>query len=304
MSKQILSAILATLAVSLSTLGAAQQAVPLKSEGAVVATLMQNANPLKPYIAQLFTPAAKPMALLQDSPNDHVHHHGLMFALAANGTVFWEEKGKGFFGKEEAVKTSINQAANEVTQQIDWLAKGDAKILCETRRIQVRRTQYQGDQVNWLNWQSVLTPAAGVKSVSLSGHHYYGLGMRFEPAWKGVNSFMWQDSSVQVTVRNEEKLTDGKWIAVSHKLPQGEATIIMFARPENTLPVKWFSMYNNFCYMSAAYNLHRKRYLLAADKKFVSATGIAVLNKIATKQEINELYDVWLKSSAAFFSAN
>ena len=45
--------------------------------------------PFKPYAAQLTTPGGT--QILRDSPFDHKHHHGLMFALAADGVNFWEE---------------------------------------------------------------------------------------------------------------------------------------------------------------------------------------------------------------------
>ncbi len=46
-------------------------------------------NPRKPYLAKLFSPAG--IQVLRDSPADHKHHHGLMFALAVDGVDFWSE---------------------------------------------------------------------------------------------------------------------------------------------------------------------------------------------------------------------
>ena len=53
--------------------------------------------PMKPYVDQLFTPGG--VQVLRDSPHDHKHHHGLMFAVAVDGVDFWAEVGQGF-GKE------------------------------------------------------------------------------------------------------------------------------------------------------------------------------------------------------------
>ena len=44
---------------------------------------------MKPYADQLFSPAG--VQVLRDSPLDHKHHHGLMYALAVDGVNFWEE---------------------------------------------------------------------------------------------------------------------------------------------------------------------------------------------------------------------
>ena len=43
----------------------------------------------KPYVKELFTPAG--VQVLLDSPADHIHHRGLMFAVAIDGVNFWEE---------------------------------------------------------------------------------------------------------------------------------------------------------------------------------------------------------------------
>ena len=45
---------------------------------------------LKPYIQELYTPGG--VQVLRDSVADHPHHHGMMFAVAANGVNFWEEQ--------------------------------------------------------------------------------------------------------------------------------------------------------------------------------------------------------------------
>ena len=46
-------------------------------------------SPYKPYADRLVSPAGT--QILRDSPSDHKHHHGLMFALSADGVNFWEE---------------------------------------------------------------------------------------------------------------------------------------------------------------------------------------------------------------------
>jgi hypothetical protein len=47
------------------------------------------ANPAKPYVRRLYTPGG--VNVLRDEVPDHKHHHGLMFAIAAEGVNFWEE---------------------------------------------------------------------------------------------------------------------------------------------------------------------------------------------------------------------
>ena len=48
--------------------------------------------PYKPYADLLFSPAG--VQVLRDSPMDHKHHHGLMYALSVDNINFWEESGR------------------------------------------------------------------------------------------------------------------------------------------------------------------------------------------------------------------
>ena len=48
---------------------------------------------MKPYIQELYTPGG--VQVLRDSVPDHKHHHGMMFAVAADGVDFWEERRRG-----------------------------------------------------------------------------------------------------------------------------------------------------------------------------------------------------------------
>src|SRR5687767_11594272 len=48
-----------------------------------------HSNNFKPYVKELYTPGGN--NIVQDSPADHLHHHGLMYAIRINGVNFWEE---------------------------------------------------------------------------------------------------------------------------------------------------------------------------------------------------------------------
>ena len=47
-------------------------------------------NQFKPYVREFYT--LKGDNVLVDSPPDHLHHHGLMYAIRVNGVNFWEER--------------------------------------------------------------------------------------------------------------------------------------------------------------------------------------------------------------------
>ena len=88
-------ATVSSLIVALMAIGSAAETPPQApmraADGTVVAMWQKTPNPNKPYIAQLFAPGVKSVPLLDDSPADHFHHHGLMFALNVNDTDFWAD---------------------------------------------------------------------------------------------------------------------------------------------------------------------------------------------------------------------
>src|SRR5665213_2878936 len=55
----------------------------------------------KPYVQALNT--LDGYGVLRDSPADHLHHHGLMYAIRVNGINFWEETAG--CGVEKVVET-------------------------------------------------------------------------------------------------------------------------------------------------------------------------------------------------------
>ena len=139
-------------------------------------------SPLKPYVKQLATPAG--VQILRDSPADHKHHHGLMFAVGVDGVDFWAEEAGAGTQKPvaiEAVKSSIEGGVREArfVQQLEWInPRGPKSLLAERRAIEVAAIQAP-KPATLLTWNTRLSPAKGVESVKLDGHHYYGLGMRF-----------------------------------------------------------------------------------------------------------------------------
>src|SRR5574342_147613 len=46
-------------------------------------------NQFKPYVRELRS--LRGDNVLRDAPSDHLHHHGLMYAIRVNGVNFWEE---------------------------------------------------------------------------------------------------------------------------------------------------------------------------------------------------------------------
>ena len=94
--------------------------------------------PMKPYVDQLFSPAG--VQVLRDSPHDHQHHHGLMFATAVDGVDFWGEVGQGY-GKEADKWLGYVKAAAfdgvgyaRFHERLDWVGPASKSPLLVERR--------------------------------------------------------------------------------------------------------------------------------------------------------------------------
>lgn len=270
------------------------------SDGRQIAAWQQVAHPNKPYIAQLYAPGDKPIPLLDDSPPDHFHHHGLMFAIGADDTDFWTEKGAKNAGRQEPVETTSTNTklGDGFTQQLRWLATDGTHLLDESRQVRVRATGKGAEAVHWLDWESTLTPAAGRDVVRLNGSHYFGLGMRFLPAWTNKATFVWSTTTGQSVVRGDEKLTPGPWAAVRCDIDGRAVTVLMIDHPANARAARWFTMGTPFCYLSAALGLDTTPAQLKAGERWCLRYGLAVVSGPADANRLAKLAAEWTSSNA------
>jgi len=267
------------------------------ADGPVVALWQAAPAPNKPYIAQLFAPGEKPVPLLDDSPPDHFHHHGLMFAIGVDGTDFWAEKGFPHTGRQEPVDSRAARDGDGFNQRLRWLATDGTRLLDETRRVKVRATGKDADAVHWLDWESVLTPSDGRDAVRLTGSHYFGLGMRFLPAWAGKAEWIWPDVAGQKVVRGDERLTRGSWCAVRCEIDGRPVTLLMIDHPANPRPALWFTMREPFCYLSATPNLEADPARLKAGETWTLRYGLAVMIGKPDAPALSKLVEQWRKTA-------
>jgi hypothetical protein len=284
------------LVFALIAVGAAAEVppqVPLRvADGPLVALWQKAAHPNKPYIAQLYAPGEKPVPLLDDSPPDHFHHHGLMLALGVDGTDFWSEKGVANAGRQEVLESAAAPAGDGFTQRLRWLATDGTALLDESRRVWVRASGKGADAVHWLDWESVLTPAAGRDKVRLSGAQYFGLGMRFLPEWANQGEFIWSDPATPPAVGGE-KVTLGDWCAVRCSIEGRPVTVLMLAHAANPRPGEWFTMSQPFCYLSATLNLKNEPFSLANGQSWTLRYSLAVLSTPADHTRLSNIAAAW-----------
>lgn len=167
--------------------------------------------PFKPYVKELFTPGG--VNVLLDAPADHLHHHALMFAVTADGVNFWEEQsaaggpGRQVHQRFGDVRVDSRDDAPFAgfSQRLDWKNPQSGQlVLKEIRTIEV--CSLAGPKAVLLTWQSQFDAPDAKESVTLSGSHYQGLGLRFVRSMDAEGDFRNADGKAGVVFRGEEKL--------------------------------------------------------------------------------------------------
>lgn len=247
-------------------------------------------NPAKPYVAKFFSPSG--VNILRDSPSDHKHHHGLMFAVAVDGVDFWSETEK--CGHEKHVGgqlpnvVDINGVPVAVgTQRIDWVGPGDEKLLLrETRKVAACQPSQAGATIVGADLKLETPP--GKDSVTLSGSNYFGLGMRFVESMDKGGKFFNADGKTGVAGTNDAR---SAWCAYTAKADGKPVTVAMFDLPTNPRhPATWFTMDQGFAYLSATLNLSKQPLKIEADKPLVLRYAVALWDGEVDKAKIDELY--------------
>ncbi len=251
----------------------------------------------KPYADRFFTPRG--VNILRDSPHDHVHHHALMYAVKVDGVNFWEEQQAP--GREQHrafsnlhVDRRDDHDVATFTQLVDWVNPRKQELLLKERRtIDVPRIRELGASL--LTWKSTLEPPPGKESVTLTGAHYHGLGMRFVTSMDAGGEFRNADGKKGEIVRGDERLVRSTWCAYTAKANGKDVTVAMFDHPDNERhPATWFTMGKSFAYLSATLNLHREPLKVVPDKPLVLQYGVALWDGRTETDTIDKLYRRWL----------
>ncbi|MBN2271053.1 MAG: PmoA family protein [Sedimentisphaerales bacterium] len=255
-----------------------------------------NGVPYKPYVDRLLSPSG--VNILLDAPADHLHHHALMYAVTADGVNFWEEQqapGRQVHLKFDDVKVDNRDDVPFAgfSEQLDWAkpASGES-LLIEKRTIEA--TYLPGPKVTLLTWQSVFKPAEGKESVTLTGAHYHGLGLRFIRSMDTNGEFRNADGKAGTVFRGEELLVRSRWCAYTAEADGKQVTVAMFDHPENQRhPATWFTMKTPFAYLSATLNLHEQPLKVIAGKPLFLRYAVAIWDGSPGKDEIDNLYKLW-----------
>ena len=252
--------------------------------------------PYKPCVQQLFTPAG--VNVLRDSPADHKHHHALMYAVSVDGLNFWEEYKKPGRQKHKSfVDVPVGAKSGGFCEKLDWVNPGtDELLLRETRTIQVCRLD--DSEATLLSWRSKFAVPEGKDSATLSGSHYFGLGMRFVTSMDAGGKFRNSSGKAGEVVRGDERLTRAKWCAITAEADGKLVTVAMFCHPDNLRhPTHWFTMAKPFAYLSATMNLHREPLKIASAEPLELHYAVALWDGQVEDSQIDRLYRRWVEDN-------
>jgi hypothetical protein len=247
----------------------------------------------KPYVDELRTPSG--VQILRDAPHDHLHHHGLMFAVAVDGVNYWEEKtasGKQnhrTMGGIRIVQDEMGDLA-DFKHGLDWHGTGHVGIqMYESRVIRTWPAKKSGATV--VMWRFAPELPVGKSSVSLGGANYYGLGARFLQSMDSTAKFF--NAEGKTGVDGTHGVTSN-WCAMTAMADGKPVTYAMFDHKDNPLPITWFTMTEPFAYMSATAALDKKPIEMKADQPLVLAYFVAVWDGHKTAEEIARFHGAWM----------
>ena len=247
--------------------------------------------PFKPYVAQLSTPAGVPV--LRDAPFDHKHHHSLMFAVEAAGVDFWSEQPT--CGRQLGAQPDTK--SNSLLHRLEWRTPEGKHVLSEERTISLN----DSSNVTLITWRSRLQTPADTNEVTLTGSHFFGLGMRFVTNMDVVATFVYASGKAGDVVRGTERLTATSWCACSGPVSGKLVTAALFDHPSNVrYPSRIFTMTNPFTYLSATLNLWKEPYILKAGNPLDLRYGIALWDGNVSREQIEKTYRRWFLSAEAF----
>jgi len=254
--------------------------------------------PFKPYVQQLYSPGG--INVLRDAPHDHLHHHALMYAIAVDGVNFWEEQtGPGRQLHKRFSDMRIGKNGDKLqagfSEQIDWINPRSRELLLKERRT-IRVCRLGDVKATLLSWQSSLAVPSGKKSMTLTGSHYFGLGMRFLESMDKGGEFLNAAGQAGDVVRGAERLARADWCTYTAKADGKTVTIAMFGHPENQRhPTHWFTMTTPFAYLAATLNLHKEPLEVISDKPLELRYAVAVWDGRIDKSRIDQVYRRWVE---------
>jgi hypothetical protein len=309
-------------ALSLYVCGAAERAVavePLRVEPTAAQAewtvfhgdkkvLVYRSDPrqFKPYVKELCT--IRGDNLLRDAPANHLHHHGLMYAIRVNGLNFWEEiSGSGAEKPMETLGPELGASAAglpqaTIRQTLHWLAPQDAFLpgspnlaLLVERRTLVLAVNEAQEEVT-LDWKSQFEVGGKTNTVVLAGSTYFGLGARFLEELDPIAAHINSEGKPDLTGTRQD-VTPHDWCAVVFDRPSAPATFAMFGHPANARgQATFFTMERPFAYISATQGLDKEPLIYRTGDKFQVEYLVTVYPAVKSSDALSARAAEWQKT--------
>lgn len=270
-----------------------KNSVNISSDGKKICIYKFQDVPFKPYLKEFYTPSG--LQILEDAPPDHLHHHGIMFAVAVNGVNFWEERaetsGKQIhldfdFVNPLELDGKINFSVFK--EQLDWVAPDGKVLVKETREI--RSGYWKEKDASIIFWKTNLKNPSSDSKVELSGNHYFGLGVRLltTPADR-VRIFAGAEEDLE-NVRGDEYLRNAPWCGLVVENEKGNFSILLVDLNDSVrYPARWFTMRTPFVYVSATRNLWKEKIEIQPEAELIFNTAIVLWDGMKNKEDMGSI---------------
>lgn len=260
-----------------------------------------NPRQAKPYVAEFSAPGGR--NILRDAPFDHLHHHGLMYAIKVNGLNFWEETSGN--GIERVVETSASVTGDAATlrQVIHWVAPQDAfladttpaALLVEHRTLVL--TVNAGTREAALEWKAEFAVGKKTNTVTLTGATYHGLGMRFRQDLDQLAVHSYAGRKPDLT-NDRQEVSSAEWASVAFAAPEQPATILLAPHPANARgDGALFSMITAFPYLSATQGLDKEPLVYHRSDKFTVRYLVLLYPEVKSTETLETRARRWRESS-------
>jgi hypothetical protein len=261
-------------------------------------------NQFKPYVRELSSLAGD--NVLRDAPFDHLHHHGLMYAIRVNGVNFWEERDQpGHQRHIKLLSQSTSRGASGLpqasfTELIHWVPHGEhaqadttpAAFLVELRTLTLIVDEAKEEVV--LAWHAEFEVGARTNRVTLHGSDYNGLGLRLPAAWDHVARHENSERALY-PAGGKPGAVPARWSAVSHTVDGRTTQVALFASPRGHAGTNsFFAMTEPFTYLAATQGLDKKPLDYGAGDRFAIDYLVLVSPAVRTTAQLETRYQAWV----------
>lgn len=271
--------------------------------GQPILTYVTSTNPCKPYVQELRT--LEGVNVLRDSPPDHFHHHGLMYAIRVNDHNFWEEREMPGYQVPKPMapprtgRNAVGLPMLSFTQDLYWVpdAQHTAADLAAVALLDERRTlTLTVDEKNkevGLGWHSDFKVGKGAAKVTLAGADYHGLGMRLPESFDKVARHANAEKTPYKTA-NQRDVIEARWGSITGQVNGQDITVACLGKPvEKGVPQKFFTMLDPFAYVSATQGLDLVTRDHAAGDHWTVSYLVLVYSGARSPEALEQRYRSW-----------